>query len=357
MKTSALLTAILITIRLVHVKAYSEGIVFTGLEGSKSLKPVIVGKSFIIDCNVNNENVEKISLYRRMPNNVKKKVVMDGKVYKQKEKNRFELTLTSINQAGMYLCVAELYGTKYEKQVPVIVIGLLEDITPLPEVTSKFLAIEVDQQLIVSCQSKGPRTLLTWYKGGKKLTDDRRISIINSYLTSGVSSKLTINKALRNDSGIYRCKATTSLKPGYFSFVDVKVAVKEATPVVSKDTFQIVKVGSKVVLDCSLPNSNAPVEFFYQTHRGYLREIHDAFENMTVEKERATSNNVTIRNMGIYICISNGVKIKKILLFVMQDPENVCGNFKSKALKYLCEQSNPDFKQFLKKLLGYLGDS
>ena len=106
-----------------YFAAYSEGIVFTGLKGSKSSKPAIVGTSFIIDCNVNNENVEKISLYRRMPNNVKKKVEMDGKVYKQKEKNRFELTLNSIKQAGMYLCVAELYGTKYEKEVPVIVIG------------------------------------------------------------------------------------------------------------------------------------------------------------------------------------------------------------------------------------------
>ena len=102
----------------------------------------------------------------------------------------------------------------------------MEDSTPLPEVTSKFLTIEVDQQLIISCQSKGSRTLLTWYKEGKKLTEDWRIFIKNSYLTSVVSSKLTINKALRNDSGIYRCKATTGLRPGYFSSVDVKVAVK-----------------------------------------------------------------------------------------------------------------------------------
>lgn len=335
------------------VQGSTEAVYFTKLKNSWKPILAIVDRPVTIDCSLSSKYVN-VNLYK-MTKQGKEKMSPNGTTLKRRN-DVFTLTISAFADAGKYYCHGERYGNVYEREIIILVIATAQDMTPQPEIFPAVAEPVEGKTLRLTCSARGRLTIIKWYKDGQLVVIGGGNVFINSTLQKDRTSvsTLSIMNVTASDSGKYRCTVTTNLDTGYRSYIEAKVNVREMILYwsTSMDSNLIV-VGSKTaaVLDCSLSMSDAKVSFLRENKDGTLFELpvtEGRYEMLG--KQQLVIHSVSVSDMGIYVCKTDGIKNKRTSLYITPE-KDVCVLFRPSGLRRLCQVNREQFKQFISGIL------
>lgn len=164
-----------------------------------------------------------------------------------------------------------------------------------PRISSpESVEVKESDQLVVYCNVTGdPTPTVSWYKDNKKLEEHS-------------SEMLVIEKAARNDSGIYRCKAENGIQPA--DIEDITVDVLYA-PTVHMSTNEISQFRYKaIVLDCKVIANPKETVTWYKNgnplRSNWKYKLENYEQSGGSQTHSLTINYLERLDFGDYVCLA-----------------------------------------------------
>ncbi|XP_060586612.1 protein CEPU-1-like [Ruditapes philippinarum] len=261
---------------------------------------IIQGKTAILPCMINFNDVDdderrKYSVIwtdrRDRTISVNENVIMNPRkfVISHPYPNEWNLRIVRVRSTdhGEYRC--QVNSDPVQTKFVVVIVQVPPRIQ-----RSEDVEVMETETLTIYCNATGnPPPTVTWYKDGEKLP-------------GFTGEKLVIDKALRNNSGLYRCEAKNGIDPSNSEIITVNVLY---SPTVLVATSRISQYRFKsIVLNCNvLANPTATISWIKNG-----QYLHDNWKYKQMEFEQSDgsqSHNLEISylerlDFGDYICFA-----------------------------------------------------
>ncbi|XP_053546461.1 roundabout homolog 4 [Bombina bombina] len=208
---------------------------------------------------------------------------------------------------GVYTCVASnRLGKIFSRNASLYIAAIGEEFRLNPA----NAVVAVGNPLVIEClpPTGKPEPTVTWKKDGAL------IDYNNSHYTIS-AGKLTINYALKKDSGAYSCFAFNQV--GERESKSANISVLEKPVITNKPEEAVAKIGSNVQFYCGTKGDPQPRVWWSKERGELLQGRYDVNNENTL-----TIHNVRFHDAGRYVCTAENQieSVSSSALLVVEDP-------------------------------------
>uniref|UniRef100_A0A6P7FCX6 Interference hedgehog n=1 Tax=Diabrotica virgifera virgifera TaxID=50390 RepID=A0A6P7FCX6_DIAVI len=243
-------------------------------------------------------------------------LVPEGRYNKQRKKSAMKIQVNGVHSAGDYQCLA-YYGAYVVASVPWrITIAVLKE---FPRQDSTDATVLIGNTVLWRClvPESNPEASIEYFKRGE---------LVSSPYLKPQSKSLVIPNAKTEDTGIYSCRASNTMKNVNSSvYLNLKV-IKYASPrqpyFISepKRSYTVVK-GDPILLECAAVGNPIPKVVWFKKN-GQLPS-----NRIEMQKGGLLINNVISSDEGVYMCNytnTHGTISHQISLIYNEEPSIDC---------------------------------